>query len=506
MPELDMDAFLGHSNRGGKRNYLTKWKDSDAAAVSVWLHTGASIVALWRHGMPKVVQNTDKDTKQVKNEVWTDRLVCFEEEDVLTSYRDKKTGIRDTPPKLCPICLMIEHVMELVRDGRLSPVAPLFRWHADDASKSVTIHAAGLYNGFGGKNPGEKMYPRRQPDGTSKDVFLKELMQGVSVADGGPIYARDAWKQNVTAKLEYIFTVVDNADPTKIQIAIEPGLLGDKVKGVIVSAIKSAKLAGLPPEVGDPTRNPYAFRWEYFKDEQEFGKKYNAYKIDGLTMPAAVQKLIQGTPAPEVASFMKRPNWKELRTKLEAHYIGPKPLPWDKYFEAVAKLPADAAQEPAPPAGLPAPAQQYSVPTLPGPSAPPQQAAAVAAPGTPDVSADDHVACDACQKEIRLSDPKCPHCGHVYEVEAAPLPPPPAPPKLPSRSEARARLAAGGAVPTVPQVAQQAFAAPAAAPPQDTVDRSIGGGYTGDPDDVDDVPFVLPCDVTPKYLRRRNRI
>ncbi len=99
MPELDMDEVLGHSNRGGKRNYLTKWKDSDAAAVSVWLHTGASIVALWRHGMPKVVQNTDKDTKQVKNEVWTDRLVCFEEEDVLTSYRDK-TRLRDALAEL----------------------------------------------------------------------------------------------------------------------------------------------------------------------------------------------------------------------------------------------------------------------------------------------------------------------------------------------------------------------------------------------------------------------
>lgn len=453
---MSVDDFLRHSAKSsGKKQYLRDWAGERPYEIVIWLHTLAPITALWRHNFKEVVVREDKETRRATREIWQSRLVCYEDEETLKSqfWRNKETGERDYPPRLCPICKLIENVRGRVAAGKLSWVSPVFAFKGTDSRKDVTLHAGGLYNAFGAK------------DLAKED---KEQMAAVSPEKGGPIYARDAWKQALTAKLEYMFVVVDNDDPAKgPQIAIESNLLGAKVQNVIAHAVKSLG----DPKLGNPVHNPYAIQWTHNPaDGIGFDKRYDACRMERVRPSPAVEKMIRESEVPDTSQITARFNPRTVMARMQTHALVE--FPWDDLFaDAIKAWDADArkrdhdteqgAQDRHPVMGDGSDRGRYAE-------------TRVSAPVPQPPKDEELFGCDDCGKPMKASDPTCPHCGKVYEVVSAA---PPAP-VLPKRSEARRNLMPGGVIPPAPVPAPAAVSQPSA---------GSGGGYAGDPDD--DIPF-----------------
>lgn len=457
MATMSLDQFLKHSGRGGggKRNFLKSWKDTDDHSITVWLHTAAPILALWRHGWPNVVPREDSKTKVVTHEVWTNRLVCHEDEETLTQqfWKDKGTGEREHPPVRCPMCKMIDYVRMLVVRGECDWKAPIFQFNASDPKKSVTITAGGMFNAFGAKSVTDAQRAELRQAG----IYLKGK-------DG-------AWKQNLMAKLEYAFCIANDAKPEDgVQIAVEGQLLGALMQAEIGKAI-----AGLGEEEGNPAQNPVAWLWQFDpREETPFDKKYTVTRMQKVKLRESISRAIKGTDPPDLEPLAERFNAKKLRAAFEQFAVVA--LPWDDFFKDVVEQPKAAAAPPAAaPARVPPKAPPGPPPAPARPAAPPPAAAkpAPAPAPAPAPEEDEDVACDGCAKPMKISQSECPHCHMTYAVDT-PAPPPKV---LPKRSELRAQRAA------------EAQAAPAAVevPENDAQDTGEAGHYPGDPGD--DIPF-----------------
>lgn len=401
----NVEDFLNHStqDRGGK--FLSKWKKNEPPVVDTWNHTQRRPVILWRHGLPKVVVKEGKSGGDVTM-VWGGQYNCHEDEGVLkTQYRRNDDKSRKNPPTTCGLCRLNEAVYYMIQNGKLDWLEPLFSFEADDPKQNAVLHAGGLGNLFG------------------RDDLSAEALS--AMAEKG-IYQRDSWKQNAMAKASYVFSVVDNADVgAGVQIAIETGLLGDKVKDVINAARTS-----LGKEDGDPFHNPYAIRWQHCPSEQVFNNKYRAIRMEKIPLTEEIAKLIRGD-APDLTGVIAPFNQEEMRAYLEQHCVSSVKLPWDEIFKFQPKLHV-------------VPAQQPAMQPRPAP---------VAAKAPPVASVDDEmVECDddACKAVMRMTDPKCPKCGKVY-IEEKVAPPPPPPPAMKKRgqiAEAAATAPAAVSAPT----------------------------------------------------------
>jgi hypothetical protein len=497
MPAMTPEQFLKHNSKGrGARKYLRNWKEKEPYAIDTWLSCQSSILSLWRHGWLRVTPVENKETRTTTHEVWSDRLVCYELEQTLQEQnnRDRDTGERDTPPKLCPHCLMIEYVRMLVMTQQIDWLTPIFRFPASDPRKTVVLHAAGIFNFFASKS--------------MTDEHRKQMV-ALPFDKGGPLYAggkQGAWRQNQKAKLEYAMVIADNDHPEDgLQIAIESNLLGSKVQEVMADACKS-----LGPERGNPLLHPYAIRWENNPSEGiAFDKRFHALKMDRIVLRPAIELLIRGTTPPDLSELEERFNLRTHRAAMERYAVFA--LPFDDFFapafadevkrEAEIKAAAAAAtgqrSQQAPEVGhtiAPQVPSVYATPIQPlvpaggnasWPGSPNfAQGVATSPPAPPEVPM---FGCDRCEKPMLATDAVCPHCGMVYEVE--PAPPPPPPPKLPSRSQARAMIASPGmppaAPPAYPTVSPEAAAAAARVglpPPSAYVPL--------EPDADDDIPFL----------------
>lgn len=458
MPVLTFDGFMSHSARGGgkRKQYLSDWKKTPPHSIITWLSCKASIATLWRHGWLRVNPVEDKQTKIITREIWSDKLVCYEDEVVLTQqdFRDRETKQRQVAPVMCPHCLLLEYVYQAIASGELDWLEPLFRFDASDPRKTTILHAGGIINKFADKKMSDAdkrlmVTGPLRPDGTPL------YNQAEWYERGGPLYQRDAWRQNQKAKCEYAMVVADNDHPEKgLQIAIESNLLGQKIQQLIADQVKSKG-----PELGHPLMNPYAIQWEFNPAEDApFDKKYHAVPMERVRIRPAIELLIRATEPPDLGELDRRFNLKTHRAQLEQHAIGvAKNFPWDSFF--VKALAYEAEQEAK---GNAAKAQGFAqsrpTPEV-GRIAPSVPQASVAAPlkevpHTPQapsgvyVDPNQMVGCDGCGKAMNAIDVVCPHCGMRYDVH--PAAPEPAP--LPKRSEviARAQQAATVAAPVVP--------------------------------------------------------
>lgn len=386
-----MEDFLGHrsSERGG--SFLGNWKKDKK--VTVFLHTKQRPVAVWRHNIPRLVVREEKQSKEISTEVWSGNPNCWEDESILRRQRYRNDdGSRKYPPVACPICLLQEAVRKLIDEKKLGWTQPLFKWCGDDPSKAQVMHAGGFCGEYGG-----------DLDDAEKALLKKA---GISL--------KESWKENASAKMSYIFYVVDADDvPSGVQTAIETALLGDKVKDVIADAVESRG-----SEKGNPEIYPYAIQWEYRPDEVEFGKRYAARLIERVQLTPEIERLIRG-PKPDFRPLVEPFKRNEMRADLEkaCYPEARKVIPWDEVFER----PRPRAKEEEPSEGR---APEVG-----------QAAAGACCPECGRPEGDEqcpHGLCDECDKLMVMSDPKCPHCGHVYEVETAPVRPPPPPPPPPA--------------------------------------------------------------------------
>ena len=307
---MGLDAFLGHksSSGSGKGGRLKKWKKNDPPTVDTWMHTKSKIAALWQHGQPHVVEYKDRDTNEKVQKVFGGgQFTCWEREELLQEQykRDDETGRRKRPPTICPECLLVEYFRDQVESGELPWTKPVFRYEAKDDERPTIVRAAGLYGGFK-----KKQYTEQE---------IKQLKDA-------HVNRRESWRENQMAKLNYVFSVVDNSNPSQgTMIAVETFLLGDKVKEVIQKAMLE------DDEKGNPFLHPYCIRWLHRPDEDDIKKKYDAIKLGKITMSEEVRKLIRETDPPDLKHTLSRGNPVKLRAQLEEACLI-KGVPWDAIF------------------------------------------------------------------------------------------------------------------------------------------------------------------------------
>lgn len=304
----EVDSFLNHKGTafdGAGR--LGKWKDD--GSIDVWLHTQRVPQPLWKHQFFKIEARENKETKRINKEVWSFDFVCHEAEAVLKrQYRYEDDDItRESPPEACPLCKALMWVRTMVKKKKLDWKEPIFRFEGSDKDKAVVIHAGGWWNAY-------------------KDVE-RGSADAEELNDAG-IYLKDSWKENGFAKLSYVFTCVDHAHVDEgIKVAVETGLLGDKVKAVIRKAMEE-----LGDEEGNPFVNPFAIRWKFDDKARKFDEKYDAVKLGKLKITDKIEELITGK-APSISHITGKGDAKKLRALMEKHALIE--MPFDKFFANV---------------------------------------------------------------------------------------------------------------------------------------------------------------------------
>lgn len=365
-----MEEFLGYSVRGSRGQVMKSWKDKKK--VLVWLNRKSGIHCVWRHGFKKVVRLKDKAP-----DVWMEKFRCYEEdEDVLVNQnrRDRDTGLRLYPPT-CGYCRFLEDIRQEVQSKNVDWCTPVFRF--DAGNKVEVLHAGGIIGFF------------------KSDKLTDEEKAEMAAVN---VYQKTAFKEETRAKAEFIFCVVDDADPRSgVQMTIEPVGLGDKMKRAIGDQLKARR------EKGDPTKNPYPFLWEYFADAS-FDDAYSVVAMVEEVPSPEVARLIDG-PGPDIAPIIRASPQAQVRAMLEEYDV--MGIDWKGYFPDVPEV--GEVKDPG--------AKAHEVR---GPAA-------------------DDVACDECGKAMSAAATKCPSCGKAYEVEEAAAKPPsmPAPPP-PKKAEAKA--------------------------------------------------------------------
>jgi len=468
---MGLDEFLGHSSSfRGSSGKVLNWRKRQPPIIDTWLHTKGRIIALWRHGWPRLVEiEHDGDTS---TEVWSGFFNCWENEDVLRrQHRRTDDGARLVPPKICPVCLLLEHLREQVRVGALSWLEPVFKFEGDDPKQTVVLTAAGMYNGFGGDLTRQELYDLKRA-GVRRD---------------------EAWRQNTTAKCNYLFCIVDHNEPEKgVQTAIETTALGDAVKRVIRD-----QMDALGEEEGHPLKHPYAIRWEYRAQEQEFGKKYRALAMPKLALTPEVRDLIYDAPLPEIGELIARGNVAALRSVMEQHALIS--LPFDSLFAAAEAATGQVLSQQEPRVAQPrqVPRVEQSQRRDVSPQEEPRAASSAsmgqrkpaksqpAQPTFPPGTV--MLPCDACGAPMAETDEVCWKCGARYEIDddngssgsSA---------NAPSSSKASASGAAGKEVaqkgqprPTAVQVSRGPV------PRVEPGDVEASGAWPGEP--ADDLPF-----------------
>lgn len=307
---MGLDSFLNHSNRGGGGAYLSSWKKD--GRILVWLHSKEWSAPCWNHPLPRLVEpSKDKDADAADLRVSTSRWVCHESEATLKrQYFREKSGAREFPPELCPFCLVIECVHSLVKRGKLGWLDPVFEWLGDGPDDSLVITAGGMYNAFRAKDIGKEQ--------------LREMKRAGIRMD-------EAWKQDLRARLQYLFLVVDDADvEAGVQKTFETVGLANHLKKAIRDEMRRNETRG------NPSLRPYPFEWTYDEAEQ-FDKRYDVLAMTDREMTDAIRRLIVDEEAPDVSRDLEPGNCYQLRVELETHLAKGVSLPFDEIFEAARK-------------------------------------------------------------------------------------------------------------------------------------------------------------------------
>lgn len=400
---MSLQDFLGHKTReqGSKSVFLNgSWKDEVShntqgmkeAHLDVWLHTKSLFTAVWRHNWPQVFQKQD-GTRNLYNS----RMRCLEHESTLRRQYFRSNGLREAPPTVCPHCLLIEKVRQLVESGQLDWKEVLFRFSVD--GNTIELHAGGIYNGYKKANDEQK----------------KEL------AAAG-IYVKDAWKENCMSACSYVFpVVVAGKEDDGIVISVEKDSLGDAFKRELSKQIAARK------DKGNPLLNPYPLRWMYYPDEMNPNKRYDVLALTEEKPSAEVLQLIVDTdpPADQIAKVLDPMNMKTLRASMEQYCTYE--LDWDAIFGPVEKFCDEQGNYRAPTEDATAKPKPVSKPTVAKPEVVAAPATTVAKPTTaPAASSGRRVArapevkmgppCDKCGAAMREDQTECTGCGTKYTI------------------------------------------------------------------------------------------
>lgn len=273
---MDLGDFLGEETRSSRGSWLKNWKD--AGSVVVWLHTRSKIHARFAHQFPYVDVQEDKETRQVKRVLRQLKFGCWESDAVLSKryFRNSVTGERDVPPVICPACLLQEAIVD------------------DDRMKGdATVFAVKGRNWQG--EPAEANYRK----GNLTGEFAR---------------TKTSWKENIDVRKTYLFTVVlDKVPGDGPKIAEESQALGDAVRNAIRQQMDSEG-----SEAGNPSLNPYAFKWVFNAKTSSPKDFYSAYAFRQARLTDEIRDQITVVEPSDLAPYCRRGDPHALRTAVEA--------------------------------------------------------------------------------------------------------------------------------------------------------------------------------------------
>jgi hypothetical protein len=277
---------------------------------------------------------------------------------------------------------------------------------------------------------------------------------------------RTAWKESCAAKNNYVICLVQQEDlASGVQIDTEPGILGDKLKGMINDQIAS-KASPHDPDAGNPFKKPYCIEFVYDESKTDFKEKYRVRPLERYPLTEQIKQLIYGDP-PSLSYATSAFNGQSMRAVMERHRQ--LDVPWDEIFSE--PQPAGGSDE-----DFPGPEGDHATQT---PQAPPANTAAASTAVETEPCPTILPSGAPCAYPLRTEETKCPKCGtEFYAPGEEPTPQAPPPPlqyvPLPAPQQAHVSSPAVQGPPT----AQVQFQPPAAAPPPM---RSIGGKTRGGP-------------------------
>lgn len=136
----------------------------------------------------------------------------------------------------------------------------------------------------------------RNDDNLNDDDVIFEIGKGKNKVEylKGDIIGSEGydWKKRVKTNTEYIFGAIDKDDVSAgTQILIAPKSLGKAITNVIENQMEQAEEG--EEDMGDPFKNPYAFKLTYDENEQPT-LMYRADFFNVKKMPKDVQDLLDG--------------------------------------------------------------------------------------------------------------------------------------------------------------------------------------------------------------------
>ncbi len=366
---LGLDAFLGYTQRRG-----SKWADywKDRGHLILWLPVKSLIYPVWLHRfMFRDVVEDKKTGKEIEILRWP-RPTCLEPEEVSRKRKFRRPdGAREVPPQACPFCRLEEW---LRRQDQVPLEQVVFEW----------------------QNP---------KDGSVIKWNRGELSGLVDTTQA-------TFSHSLAPKQEFIFTMVDHEKiPEGIQLVRETLAIGIGMSKCIAKE-RDAK----PGDMGDPFKNPYAFKWVYDANAKAINDKFAVYRYDRAELTPEVRALVYSTDLPDPSPYARPQAGEAMRmyAAMEAH--ARIKLPMSELFEGV-DLSDESTEFPGP--GSRSAGPDVTTQTKPADHTTP-------APGTgrrrkkaPDPET---IPCDDCHKPMDPRASKCPHCGAEYEVSGDPVP------------------------------------------------------------------------------------
>jgi len=388
------------SNRGNRGNWagrLKNWHAKDAitktrsgnkvASIDILLASRADLVELAVHSWPKVITKKEKDSNKEETDCFNSDFNCFE--DIVVVEEQNKfddQGRRLAPPVICPHCRFLDWVRLQIEEGELSWTEKIFRYRSD--KNNVTLHAGGICGKFGGWDLTDD----------DKDE-LKEA--GINL--------REAFKENAMGKSKFIYCFVDLGDLDKgLQVTMESKTLGNQLSALIDERKDEFG------EAGDPTLNPYPFRFRFEPEEKPQDMYSVSYvpwaDLEGTGFKEKEQaiELAKGTKIPAVFEQLRKyPNVKQLRIQMESACLL-KDVPWDEIFAPV-EARADDKGWVKDDEEIARDDEETSSSEV--ESSKKSDGGASAADG------DETVDCGNCGKQVSFDASKCPHCGAEFDEE-----------------------------------------------------------------------------------------
>ena len=284
---MGIAGFVGHAKRnsfGGQ--WLEKWKES--GKIVVWLHRMVDPSMCWSHPFVSLDIVEDRDTGKPKSILRFPRFVSPDPEAVHRSqyFRHEDTDTLKIPPDRDAFLLLREW---LRRADHLALEQPIFEWRNP-------------------KNNEVKTWTRGELSGLVKR-------------------SQRTFGNSLDTKLEYIFAVVQNDDPSAgVFLARETQLLGKRVAEVIAQRQEEHGDQG-----GDPQINPYAFVWSYDKTQKSPMDSYKVWKGDHQ-LTDAIEAAISSDNPPDPAEHTQLRDGDQEKIRAAMQDAAQVELPLDEIF------------------------------------------------------------------------------------------------------------------------------------------------------------------------------